>query len=252
MCPRIAIPVPASDEEYSGRSLPPYVAALEAVGATAVVIDLSLPRQKIAELLSSVHGVLLPGSRYDVDPARYGEVRRPECGEIDNIRTAVDELLLEDAFRIKKPVLAICHGAQALNVWRGGSLFQDLQSDLNTPVNHRPGRTVVDAHPVKVRAGSRLAALLPAGAGLETQVNSSHHQAIRVAGGDLRVSAVSPEDGVVEGVELSSAEHFVMGVQWHPERTLAESGVSRSIFGAFVEASETWQESGVNDGSAAR
>ena len=87
--------------------------------------------------------VLLPGSRYDIDPQRYGEDPIPECGDADPARTAVDELLLQDAFNLHKPILAICHGAQSLNVWCNGSLVQDLK----TPVNHRPGREVVEAHP---------------------------------------------------------------------------------------------------------
>ena len=243
MTPRIAIPVPSSDEEYNQRSLPAYIEALEAAGASAVAVELNQTQEKVAKLLAGVQGVLLPGSRYDVDPEHYGELRRPECGEGDNARTAIDELLLADAFGAKKPVLAICHGAQTLNVWRGGSLIQDLETDLRTPVNHRPGRTVVDAHPVKVAAGSRLAALLAEGCALETEVNSSHHQAIRVPGDRLRVVAVSPLDGVIEAVELDSPEHFVLAVQWHPERTRAESAVSREIFKALVEAAEGWRQS---------
>ena len=129
-------------------------------------------------LLAGVQGILLPGSGFDVDPERYGEARIPECGPADPARTAVDELLLQDAFNLHKPILAICHGAQTLNVWLNGSLIQDLK----TAVNHRPGREVVEAHPVRVAQGSRLSEVLPPGEQLESQVNSSHHQAIRVAG----------------------------------------------------------------------
>jgi putative glutamine amidotransferase len=240
MHPRIAIPVPSSDQEYSGRSLPAYISALEAAGASAVVVDLNQAQEQVSKLLAGVQGILLPGSKYDVDPERYNEARLPECGESDNARTVTDELLLDDAFNHKKPVLAICHGAQTLNVWRRGSLFQDLETQLRTEVNHRPRRTVVEAHTVKVTPGSRLAALLPVG-GLETHVNSSHHQAVRIVGDNLRVTAVSPEDGVVEAVELDSPEHFVLAVQWHPERTLAECAASRLIFKAFVEAAVAWR-----------
>ena len=243
MTVRIAIPAPSSDEEYNGRSLPAYVDALQAAGASAVVVGLNRAQEKVAELIAGVQGILLPGSRFDVDPERYGEARRRECGEADAARTAVDELLLRDAFNLKMPVLAICHGAQTLNVWRNGSLIQDLK----TEVNHRPGRSVVEAHPVKVAVGSRLAALLPAGSALETAVNSSHHQAIRAPGDNLRVTAVSPVDRVIEAVELDAPDHFVLAVQWHPERTCAESAVSRSIFKTFVEAAALWQPRRVED-----
>jgi putative glutamine amidotransferase len=245
---RIAIPEPSSsDEEYNGRTLPAYVEALESVGASAVVVRLNEARDQVAKLLAGVQGLMLPGSRYDVDPRRYGEEPVAECGEADAGRTAMDELLLTDAFSAKKPILAICHGTQTLNVWRNGSLIQDLDSVLKTPVNHQPGRSLVEAHPVKVTEGSRLAALLPEGAALETQVNSSHHQAIRVPGRNLRVTAISPIDGVIEAVELDSADHFVVAVQWHPERTCAESAVSRSIFKTFVDAATLWQQPRVED-----
>lgn len=235
---RIAIPQPtATDGDYNSRSLPPYLKALEAAGASAVVISLAEAREKIGELLAGVDGILLPGSRYDVDPARYGEARIPECGEADPGRTTVDELLLEHGFAQRKPVLAICHGVQSLNVWRGGTLIQDLR----TAVNHRPGRDVVEAHPVRLTENSRLARLLSTGEPHEPQVNSSHHQAIREAGRDLRVVAVSPGDGVVEAVDLNAPEHFVLGVQWHPERTYAQSPLSRAIFRDFVDAAKSWR-----------
>ncbi len=243
MTARIAIPEPSSDEEYNRRSLPAYVEALEAAGASAVVVRINQAQEQVAKLLAGVQGILLPGSRFDVDPERYGEAPAPECGEADAARTAMDELLLKDAFNLKKPILAICHGTQTLNVWRNGSLIQDLK----TEVNHRPGRTVVEAHPVKVAEGSRLAALLPAGSAFETQVNSSHHQAIRDPGDNLRVTAVSPADRVIEAVELDSAEHFVLAVQWHPERSCAESAFSRSIFKTFVDAATVWQPPRVED-----
>jgi putative glutamine amidotransferase len=235
---RIAIPEPtSSDIEYNGRSLPAYMEAVEAAGGESIVIALDEPQDRVAKLLTGVGGILLPGSRYDVDPERYGERPIPECGEADPARTSVDELLLQDAFNLKKPILAICHGTQTLNVWRNGSLVQDLK----TQVNHRPGREVVEAHPVQVARRSRLAALLPHPEESEVQVNSSHHQAIRVPGDKLLVSAVSPGDGVIEAVELDAPDHYVLAVQWHPERTYAQSALSRAIFASFVESVAKWQ-----------
>jgi len=238
MAVRIAIPEPtSSDPEYNARALPQYVAAVRAAGAEAVVVPLSETQERVAKLLAGVQGVLLPGSRHDVDPQRYGEARSPECADDDPARTAADELLLQDAFNLHKPILAICHGAQTLNVWRGGALIQDLK----TEVNHRPGREVVKAHPVKIAEGSRLNEMVPANEDAVVQVNSSHHQAIRTLGDQLRVTAVSPGDGVIEAVELDAPNHFVVAVQWHPERTYGESGFSRAIFSAFVQAAEAWQ-----------
>jgi len=238
MSVRIAIPEPTSrDTEYNARTLPLYLAALAAAGAEPLVVPLSEPQEQVARLLSGTQGVLLPGSRFDVNPQRYGEARAPECGDDDPGRTATDELLLQDAFNLRKPILAICHGAQTLNVWRGGALIQDLK----TQVNHRPGRDVTEAHPVRIAEDSRLFGLLTGEERASARVNSSHHQAIIEAGDNLHVTAVSPDDGVIEAVELNSPDHFVIAVQWHPERTYAWSGFSRAIFSAFVDAASTWQ-----------
>jgi len=241
----IAIPEPTgTDAAYNQRALPQYIAALRAAGATPIVVPLHERQDRVARLLAGVQGILLPCSGFDVDPERYGEARRPECGAADPARTAVDELLLQDAFNLRKPILGICHGAQTMNVWRNGSLIQDLETDLEgdvkTAVNHRPGREVVEAHPVRIAQGSRLSRILPQGERLEAKVNSSHHQAIRVAGDKLVVSAVSPLDGVIEAVELDDADHFALAVQWHPERTFTQSAASRAIFSAFVEAAAAW------------
>jgi len=238
MAPRIAIPEPTSDEpEYNQRSLPQYVAAVEAAGGEPVVISMRDPQQSVAKLLASVQGILLPGSGHDVDPQRYGEARAPETATDDPTRAMIDELLLKDAFNLRKPILTICHGTQTLNVWRGGALIQDLK----TPVNHMPGREVAEAHPVRLAQVSRLTEIFAHAGESDTQVNSSHHQAIRTPGDNLRVVAVSPGDGVIEAVELDAPNHFVVGVQWHPERTYSESGFSRAIFSAFVQAASAWQ-----------
>jgi putative glutamine amidotransferase len=144
---------------------------------------------------------------------------------------------MQDAFNLRKPILAICHGVQTLNVWRNGTLIQDLK----TSVNHRPGREIIEAHPVRIVESSRLRAILPKDSGPDVKVNSSHHQALREPGDQLVVTAISPEDGVIEAVELASADHFVLGVQWHPERTYAESVVSRAIFAEFIRSATCWK-----------
>ncbi|WP_348263582.1 gamma-glutamyl-gamma-aminobutyrate hydrolase family protein [Telmatobacter sp. DSM 110680] len=236
---RIAMPEPTStDAAYNARSLPSYVAALQSAGATPVIIPLHERQDRVARLLAGTHGVLLPGSGFDVDPERYGESRIPACGPADAARSAVDELLLQDAFNLHKPIFAICYGVQALNVWLNGSLIQDLEAVLHTTVNHAPGRDVVNAHPIHIVAASRLS--MAAGSS-EDNCNSSHHQAIGRPGDNLRVTGVCPTDGVIEAVELDSPSHFVVGVQWHPERTYTASPLSRALFAAFVKAAETWQ-----------
>ncbi|MGB6690262.1 MAG: gamma-glutamyl-gamma-aminobutyrate hydrolase family protein [Terracidiphilus sp.] len=246
---RIAIPEPTSgDRGYNERSLPVYLAALDAAGTTPVMIPLRERQERVAKLLAETQGILLPGSRFDIDPQIYGEERISECGPADPGRTAVDELMLQDAFNLRKPILAICGGAQALNVWRNGTLIQDLK----TGVDHQPGRDVLEAHRVRVAPGSRLAAAVPEGASGDPWINSSHHQAVRRVGDNLVVSAVSPEDGVVEAIELASREHFVVGVQWHPERTYFTSAFSQGIFAAFVRATEQFEPRRIEESVAGR
>ena len=182
--PRIAIPEPTStDEAYNQRSLPQYIRAVEAAGGTAVPVPLHAAPAEWAGILASCSGVLLPGSPADVDPARYGQERVRECAAKDEAREAVDDLLLQGAFDQGKPILGICYGLQSLNVWRQGTLIQDLphaDAAISGIVNHQPGREVQKAHPILVTPGSRLSHLVE---GIEKEapglfVNSSHHQAI--------------------------------------------------------------------------
>jgi len=238
MCVHIAVAEPTgSDAAYNQRSLPEYLTALRSAGATPIIVPLHERQERVARVLAGVQGVLLPGSKYDVDPQRYGEKPIPECREPDAVRTAVDELLLQDAFSLRKPILAICYGVHTLNAWLNGSLVQDLK----TTVNHNFGRDVSEAHEVRIAPDSRLARLVPRDCVTEPLVNSTHHQAVRVTGDGLKVSAICPQDGVVEAVELDSIEHFVLGVQWHPERTYTESAFSRAIFAAFAQAAAVWE-----------
>src|ERR1700733_1641723 len=193
--PRIAIPEPTSNDlEYNERSWPQYAHAVEASGGLAVKIPLSASPAKVAQLASSCEGVLLPGSGADVDPEKYGHERIPECGEADPAREVVDKLLMQDAANLHKPIFGICYGLQSWNVWRGGTLIQDL----HTGVNHKPGRTVREAHPVELAGESYLGKVAGAPA---ISVNSSHHQAVDQPGDGLRVVARSSEDGVIEAVE---------------------------------------------------
>lgn len=247
--PLIAIPEPTStDEAYNQRSLPQYIRAVEAAGGTAVPIPLHATPAEWAGILASCSGVLLPGSPADVDPARYGQERVKECAAKDAAREAVDDLLLQGAFDQGKPILGICYGLQSLNVWRHGTLIQDLpHADAATAgtVNHQPGREVQKAHPVQVVSGSRLSKLAK---GISDEapglfVNSSHHQAVGRPGKALEVVATSPDDGVIEALEGSDPNHFLVAVQWHPERSYDVSPSSRALFAAFLNAAREWQAS---------
>lgn len=233
--PRIAIPEPTStDPAYNERSWPQYARAVEAKGGIAVRIPLHTDPAVVAQIVSSCQGVLLPGSPADVNPQKYGEAAIPECAPADPAREAVDELLLQDASNLHKPLLGICYGFQSLNVWRGGALTQHL----TTPVNHKAGREVREAHGIDIDQQSALAAMMAGD--LPLTVNSSHHQAVKQAGDGLKVVASSPEDGVIEAIE-GPAGQFLVGVQWHPERTFDSDPASQKLFGTFIEAAAGWK-----------
>lgn len=243
---RIAIPEPTGlDAAYNERALPQYLSALKAAGAAPVVIGLGESPTEVARTLATVHGVLLPGSKYDIDPQAYGETRAPACNDADPARAAVDELLLQDAFNLRKPVFGICGGMQALNVWRNGSLIQDLPTRGKSAVNHAAGREVEHAHEIRVEHSSRMTLIAPP-TSAPVSVNSSHHQAVKVPGDNLRIAAVCPDDGVIEAIELHSPDHFALGVQWHPERTYSTSGLSQALFRAFVREARDWAKRHAN------
>jgi len=247
--PRIAIPEPTStDAAYNQRSLPQYIHAVKAAGGIAIPIALHESPASQARILASCSAILLPGSPADVDPTRYGQEAAPATAARDVAREAADDLLLQDAFTQAKPILGICYGLQSLNVWRRGSLIQDLPDASeagSAVVNHEPGREVQNAHPVLVTPGSRLSRLGPKGGQeeLRLSVNSSHHQAIDRPGEQLLVAAISPVDGVIEALEGTEPRQFVVAVQWHPERSYESSEASRALFAAFLEAARSWTSS---------
>jgi putative glutamine amidotransferase len=235
MRPRIAIPLPhSSDLKYGEKAYPQYAQAVEAAGGEAVRIPLDQSPAEVMKIIERCDAVLLPGSKADVDPAKFDAARHPKTDDADPKRDTVDELLLQDAYNMRKPVLGICYGLQILNVYRSGTLLQHIES----PVNHEAGRTVAVAHSAEIEAGSRLAEIVGAGVGekFTIPVNSSHHQSAEVIGDGLRIVARCLEDGTVEAVEGTSPDHFVLAVQWHPERSADEDERSRAIFRALVEA----------------
>jgi putative glutamine amidotransferase len=249
MKPRIAIPVPTStDIAYNQRSWPQYAAAIQQSGGDPVQIPLNATPTEIANLINTCQAVLLPGSPADVNPHKYGQEPIPQCASPDNPRENVDELLIQDAHNLYKPILAICFGLQFLNVWRGGTLVQDLNI---LPVNHAAGGSVAIAHTAAIAPDSLLGTLLSPDEATEQHgylrlpINSSHHQAIGIPGDGLRVSARCPQDAVIEAVEggqatEGAAAHFVIGVQWHPERSLDISPSSQALFRRFVAEAAVW------------
>jgi putative glutamine amidotransferase len=292
--PRVAIPLPhSSDREYAQRAIPQYEEAITQAGGEPIRIPLDQPQNETKKLIATCDAILLPGSKADVDPAKFHAPPSPQTAPADVPRNAVDELLLEDAYRHRKPILGICYGLQSLNVFRSGSLIQHipdfLPEDLRARVDHAAGKKLAIAHDVEIESNSNLAEILrrdpdsvdkdttsthgatdassvqrskasanssptppapspplprvpeekpdrPNPGTLLLPVNSSHHQSADAIGQGLRIAARCPTDGIIEALEGTARDHFVLAVQWHPERSVEEDESSRSIFRALIEA----------------
>ena len=235
--PRVGIPWRTSEEEAQNNrpKIANYEEAVRRAGGEPVLIPLRDANEQ-RQLIATVDAFVLPGSPADVEPAEYGSVNAGLSAPADLPREEADRAILAHAFAAKKPVLAICYGCQLLNVYLGGTLIQDLKSELGTTTAHRkkdvsPEPAEDPVHGAKLEGKSRLAEL----AGSErAKINSSHHQAIAKPGKNLRVTAHST-DGIIEGVEWIGDANWVLGVQWHPERMLGDAFAER-LFRDFVGA----------------
>jgi putative glutamine amidotransferase len=209
-----------------------YLASVEQAGARARVLEVSESPRAVLDVLD---GVLLTGGG-DIDPVLYGEERHPTVDDAEPGRDEFELDLARRAMESDMPLLAICRGAQVLNVAAGGTLVQDIPSAIETELTH----TLKDpkdciAHAIRITRGSRLHEALGTGvdAACSCRVNSRHHQSVGRLGRDLVASAVAG-DGVIEAIEAPRAT-FCLGVQWHPEN-FWRTGEFKPLFDAFVEA----------------
>jgi putative glutamine amidotransferase len=206
-----------------------YVQAVIACGGLPVLLPAVMSDDSRAAYAEHLHGLLIPGSPADIDPACYGEEPHTRLGPVNPLRTDFEIQLVCLALTRELPVFGICGGAQVLNVALGGALYQDIPSQVAKAYKHAGSPEL--AHTVDIVPGTRLAAIL----GMqETRVNSLHHQAVKVPGQGMVVSA-SARDGVIEAVEISG-QPFVIGVQWHPERLFGADEGAQRLFSAFVQA----------------
>ena len=209
-----------------------YADALLMAQGLPLVLPFSDETRFLEAYLDAVDGLLLTGGAFDIDPGEYREKRRPRCGPAKPERTAFERELLERALKRDLPVLGVCGGMQLINVVLGGSLYQDIATELPKADAHeqkidrrRP------THAVNVRRGTRLSRAVGEGV---LMVNSTHHQAIHHLGEKVSVVAEAP-DGVIEGFEVLGAR-FVVGVQWHPELLLLNVPANLGLYRAFVKA----------------
>jgi putative glutamine amidotransferase len=207
-----------------------YVGSVEETGALPFVLVPGKP-EDAPSLLDRLDGLLLSGGS-DVDPALYGRPPHPKLGKVIRERDDFELALCREALQRDVPILAICRGQQVLNVATGGTLVQDLPSELGS-MDHDPRRQRWQvAHDVRIVPGTRLSEILGRD---KVSVNSFHHQAVENLGAGLIVSARSEKDDVVEGIEMPG-RHFVVAVQWHPESFLGRPDGFRSLFEALRAA----------------
>ena len=235
--PRVGIPWRTSEEEVQNNrpKIANYEDAVRKAGGEPVLVSLS-DRVEQRRVIPTLDAFVLPGSPADVEPSEYGAVNNGKSAPADLPREQADRAILAHAFAEKKPVLAICYGCQLLNVYLGGTLIQDVRSELGTATPHRkkdlsPEPKDDPIHGARFEPESRLAEIA---SGERAKINSSHHQAIAQPGKNLRVTARST-DGVIEGVEWSGDSNWVVGVQWHPERMFGDA-FSERLFRDFVGA----------------
>jgi putative glutamine amidotransferase len=212
-----------------------YVSALESAGLIPLIIPPLSSADAASAVLDSVAGLVLTGGE-DVDPARYGEKRHEKVLSVSAARDTTETALIKEAQRRGTPVLAICRGIQILNVALGGTLVQDIASQCETTIEHdessaRNSRT----HEVSVEPGSLIAKAM----GTEhLTVNSFHHQSVKRVADGMRATAWSP-DGIIEGLESTDDDWWVMAVQWHPEEmTESAEPWDRGLFKAFARKLE--------------
>lgn len=190
-----------------------------------IVSDIGVIHQQI----EWIDALLLSGGQ-DVSPHHYNEEAKPWLGKVSQERDSFELAAVKHAIKLKKPLFGVCRGAQLLNVALGGSLFQDIEKEHDTDLKHLQAEHRVEAtHPVEIVLHSRLHKIF----GQEVVcTNSFHHQSVKELGADLIVSAIS-SDGVVEAIE-STGDHFILGVQWHPEMMVGNPLMGK-LFSAFID-----------------
>jgi putative glutamine amidotransferase len=191
-----------------------YVPAMLAAGGTPILLP---PCGDALIFVSIIDGLFIPGGG-DMDPSYYSEKARPGTAVVPRQRTDFEISLLRAIMELRKPVFGVCYGMQLINVALGGSLYQDIESQIAASVDHTKGSHTITGNGEWLRG--------------EFVVNTSHHQAVKELGQNLKAAAVA-EDGLVEAIHLPDYP-FLCAVQWHPERSSDE--LSSRLFRSFVEA----------------
>ena len=209
-----------------------YCRAVEDAGGTPIILPMVSSAAALRQYTKQVNGLLISGGNFDIHPSYYGEKPIEGLGAMKKERTEFELELTRSALKRDMPLLGICGGAQAINVVLGGSLYQDIATQVPHAAEHQQGESKeTGGHQIRIHSGTRLRHIIRREA---LEVNTTHHQAVKKAGKGLVVNATA-DDGLIEGIE-SSQHSFVLGVQWHPEALTRNQVFHRRIFAAFVSA----------------
>lgn len=215
-------------------SYAPNAAAIERSGGLPVLIPSTLDTETLRAIFDRLDGLLIPGGG-DINPDRYHAPKGEKLLDVDDLRDKMELAMARWAVAEDRPVMGICRGIQVMNVALGGTLVQDIPTQLQTPLRHdihsheEPRSTIL--HEVSLTEGSRLASILGE---KQIAVNSLHHQALADLAPQLRVAALAP-DGIVEGVEVPDRT-FAVAVQWHPEDLIDHDQRMQRLFDALVQS----------------
>jgi putative glutamine amidotransferase len=229
--PIIGITPLVDDEKHSIWMLPGYMDGIMAAGGLPIILPLTDLAEDANALAGMIDGLLLAGG-HDVDPARYGAARSALCGHPHTGRDTLEYLLLDVMLRTDKPVFGICRGIQLLNVYLGGTLYQDIPAEMGTRVAHAQKPPYdIPSHTVAVAAHTPLYDIVHKAA---LSVNSYHHQGVRALANGL-VPMAHADDGLVEAVYMPD-RRYVLAIQWHPEFSYRKHEDQLQLFRAFVDA----------------
>lgn len=209
-----------------------YIRAIEELGGIPLILPLVAETTARRRLLDGVDGLLLTGSGPDLPPRLYGERQRYKFPLVSERRANFELELVHQARRRDLPLLGICGGMQTVNVACGGSLFQDIPSQIRNALDHRQKTKAIHvSHPVAIAPKSLLKHIVHK---TRLMVNSSHHQSVKTVAPSLIASALAP-DGIVEAIE-SPAHRFLLAIQWHPEFLFERHAPHRRLFEALLRA----------------
>lgn len=219
------------DNEFNTRVQNPYIHAIERSAGIPILFPYVRDGETIELLVDICDGFFFTGGA-DIDPKRYGEEATESIGDIQEYRDEFEFQVFEKVINTSKPILAICRGSQLVNVALGGTLYQDIPSEMKTNISHRQNEPKFSySHDVRIIVNTPLYEMM---GNERIKANSFHHQAIKTLGKGLEIMAVA-DDGIIEAV-YSSGKQYIRAYQWHPERLFKIDAQSRKIFENFIHA----------------